>query len=300
MRQRVAVVAGDGIGPEVTTAALATLGDRFEVVPIDAGADRFLTTGEPITEDQIQTIAGADALLFGAVGDPRVPDGILERGVILRLRQELDLYVNLRPFPDLGIAFVRENTEGPYSGKGSRVGEVATELNVNTVGGVTRCVRYAFELAKTRDGRVTLVHKTNVMQYAGALWREVVEDVSRSFPDITVSYEHADAAAYHLVTDHRRFDVVVTDNLFGDILSDLAAGLSGGLGKAASANIHPDPSTRPTACVGLFEPVHGSAPDITGRGLADPTGAITAAGMMIEALASETAPTPEHLGSFSS
>jgi 3-isopropylmalate dehydrogenase len=285
--KRVAVLAGDGIGAEVIPDAVASLGDRFEIVSIDAGAERYLATGEPIGDEQVKTIAHSDALLFGAVGDPRVPDGILERGVILRLRKELDLYVNLRPFPELGIVFVRENTEGPYSGEGERLGDVATELNINTVRGVSRCVHYAFELASTRSGRLTLVHKSNVLRYAGDLWKEVVADVGKSYPGVVVSYEHADAAAYHLVRDPSRFDVVVTDNLFGDILSDLAAGISGGLGKAASANLHPDPSTRPTTCLGLFEPVHGSAPDIAGRGEADSTAAIRAAEMLLAALPAE-------------
>jgi 3-isopropylmalate dehydrogenase len=283
---RVAVLRGDGIGPEVVEAAIATLPSGIDLIDIDAGAERWLATGEVLTDEDLRMIGQSDALLLGAVGDPRVPDGVLERGILLRLRKELDLYVNLRPFPELNLVFVRENTEGPYSGVGERNGKTATEISVNTAPAIERCVRYAYGLAKQRSGRLTLVHKTNVLVHAGPLWREVVEEVGRDYAGIEVSYEHVDAAAYHLVTDPKRFDVVVTDNLFGDILSDLAAGLSGGLGRAASANLHPNDETRRTRCLGLFEPVHGSAPDIAGRGLADPTGAISAARMMVETLRS--------------
>ncbi|MEA2451590.1 MAG: 3-isopropylmalate dehydrogenase [Actinomycetota bacterium] len=285
MTYRITVLPGDGIGPEVISAALEKFEQSFEVTQIDAGAERYLASGELLSVGDLATIAASDALLFGAIGDPRVPDGVLERGILLRLRQELDLYVNLRPFPELDLVFVRENTEGLYAGFGWRSGDSAAEVNVNTAHAIERCVRYAFDLAKSRAGRLTWVHKTNVLNHSGDLWREVVTRVSTEYPDIDVSYEHADAAAYHLVTDHKRFDVVVTDNLFGDILSDLAAGLAGGLGTAASANLHPDVSTRPTRCVGLFEPVHGSAPDIAGTGTADATGAIRATEMMLEALA---------------
>jgi 3-isopropylmalate dehydrogenase len=281
---RIAVIKGDGIGPEVIDAALATLPPGLEFVELEVGARRWLQSGELLTDDDMKIVRSSDALLFGAVGDPRVPDGILERGIILRLRQELDLYVNLRPFPTLGLIFVRENTEGPYAGVGTREGDKGFETSVNTRSAITRCVRYAFELARSRPGRLTLVHKTNVLTHAGGLWQEIVDEVAKEYPQVSVGYEHVDAAAYHLVTDPSRFDVIVTDNLFGDILSDLAAGLSGGLGRAASANLHPDPSTRPSNCVGLFEPVHGSAPDIAGRGVADPTGAIQASRMMLEAL----------------
>ena len=285
-RPRVAVLAGDGIGPEVIAPALEVLADA-EIVPVEAGADRYLRTGELITGDELDAIKACDALLFGAIGDPRVPDGVLERGILLRLRRELDLYVNLRPVPELGLVFVRENTEGLYSGVGARAGESATETSVNTAPAVERCARFAFELASTRRGRVTLVHKTNVLIHAGGLWRDVTERIATDWPDVELRYEHADAAAYHLVTDPGRFDVVLTDNLFGDILSDLAAGLGGGLGKAASANLHPDRETRQFRCRGLFEPVHGSAPDIAGRGLADATGAIEAARMLAASLREE-------------
>jgi 3-isopropylmalate dehydrogenase len=287
VNHRVAVLAGDGIGPEVMAAALATLPVHYEVSVIDAGADRYLKNGDLLTESDIATIRNCDALLFGAVGDPRLPDGLLERGILLRLRKELDLYVNLRPFPDLGIVFVRENTEGPYSGVGTRDADVATETSVNTRSAIERCARFAFDLAERRSGRLTLVHKANVLVHAGALWRDIVGEIAQSYPGVEVAYEHADAAAYHLVTEPKRFDVILTDNLFGDLLSDLAAGLAGGLGRAASANLHPDATTRPSRCVGLFEPVHGSAPDIAGKGLADPAGAIEAARMLVDSLERE-------------
>jgi 3-isopropylmalate dehydrogenase len=284
---RVVVIPGDGIGPEVVAEAVKVLPSAVELTWLDVGAERYLTNGDLLTQEEMGTIAAADAVLLGAVGDPRVPDGILERGILLRLRKALDLYVNLRPLPGLDLVFVRENTEGPYSGVGGRSGDIATEVSINTRAAVERCVLYAFELATTRSGRVTLVHKSNVLVHAGLLWREVAEETASRFPDITLAYEHADAAAYHLVVDPHRFDVVVTDNLFGDILSDLAAGLDGGLGRAASANLHPEPATRPSRCVGLFEPVHGSAPDIVGTGTADPTAAIRAAQMMLETLDKE-------------
>lgn len=282
--RQIAVLPGDGIGPEVTKRALQELPSGLEFVVIEASADRYLEMGELITDEEIMTVAASDALLFGAIGDPRVEDGVLERGILLRLRKALDLYVNLRPFDELGIVFVRENTEGPYSGVGDRDAGVAREVSVNTSRAIERCARFAFELAMKRSRRLHLVHKSNVLVHAGGLWREVVERVSRDFPDVEPGYEHADAAAYQLVRDPGRYDVILTDNLFGDLLSDLAAGLGDGLGKAASANLHPEKSTRPTRCMGLFEPVHGSAPDIAGTGLADPTAAIRAARMMLEAI----------------
>jgi 3-isopropylmalate dehydrogenase len=289
-RRRVAVLPGDGIGPEVIAAALDELGDQYEIVSLDVGAERYLATGLLLDDADVARIRDCDALLLGAVGDPRVPDGILERGVLLRLRKELDLYVNLRPFPELGIVFVRENTEGPYSGVGERTIDSATETSVNTSAAVERCARFAFDLASNRSCRLTWVHKTNVLLHAGGLWRDVIERVSASYPRVTVTYEHADAAAYHLVREPSRFDVILTDNLFGDILSDLAAGLSGGLGKAASANLHPEAATRPSRCIGLFEPVHGSAPDLAGTGQADPSAAIEAARMLMRTLEMEPAP----------
>ncbi|MDQ5873825.1 MAG: isocitrate/isopropylmalate family dehydrogenase [Actinomycetota bacterium] len=285
--RRISVLPGDGIGPEVIHVALDELSDHCEIEMLDVGAERYLSTGRLLEDEDLATIRESDALLFGAIGDPRVPDGVLERGVLLRLRKELDLYVNLRPFPELGVTFVRENTEGPYSGVGSREPNTATETSVNTRAAIERCARYAFELAARGGSRLTWVHKTNVLVHAGSLWSEVVKEISQDFPEVPLSYQHADAAAYLLVMEPERFDVVLTDNLFGDLLSDLAAGLSGGLGSAASANLHPEPATRPSRCIGMFEPVHGSAPDIAGTGKADPTAAVRAAQMLIEALDKE-------------
>ncbi len=285
--RRISVLPGDGIGPEVIGVALRELPDDFELEMLEVGAERYLSTGRLLEDEDLATIRESDALLFGAIGDPRVPDGVLERGVLLRLRKELDLYVNLRPFPELGVTFVRENTEGPYSGVGNRERDTATETSVNTRAAIERCARYAFELAVRSGSRLTWVHKTNVLVHAGSLWSEVTKNVWQDFPEVSLDYQHADAAAYLLVMEPERFDVVLTDNLFGDLLSDLAAGLSGGLGSAASANLHPEPETRPSRCIGLFEPVHGSAPDIAGTGRADPTAAVRAAHMLIEALEKE-------------
>jgi 3-isopropylmalate dehydrogenase len=283
----VAVLAGDGIGPEVIAVARRELPADVETVSIDAGAERYLATGELLTAEDLETIGGSDALLFGAIGDPRVPDGVLERGILLELRKVFDLYVNLRPFPELDLVFVRENTEGAYAGVGRRIDDSAFETSVNTRSAIERCSNYAFDLAERRSGRLTWVHKTNVLVHSGELWREVVADVAGRHPNVKVAYEHADAAAYHLVKDPDRFDVVLTDNLFGDVLSDLAAGLGKGLGHAASANLHPDPKTRPTRCIGLFEPVHGSAPDIAGTGTADPSAAVGAVHLLLDALEKE-------------
>lgn len=292
MSRRVAVLAGDGIGPEVIRVALERLPASWERVRIEAGGERFLASGITITDDEVATIKQCDALLLGAVGDPRVPDGVLERGILLRLRRELDLYVNLRPFPELGIVFVRENTEGLYAGVGESDEVHAFETSVNTRSAIERAARYAFDVTRSRGGRLTWVHKTNVLTHAGELWRAVIEDVGADYPDVPLNYQHVDAAAYHLVRDAKRFDVVLTDNLFGDVLSDLAAGVGAGLGSAASANLHPDPTTRPQRCVGLFEPVHGTAPDIAGTGLADPSAAIGAVDMLISALDEQEARVP--------
>lgn len=281
---RISVLAGDGIGPEVVEAALAQTPEGFDVVPIGVSAERYLATGELFEGSELDDIRSSDALFFGAIGDPRVPDGVLERGVILYLRHELDLYVNLRPFPELGVVFVRENSEGAYSGKGFRTGGRAEEHSINTRRAVERCARYAFGLAEGRSGRLTWVHKTNVLIHSGGLWRDVVTDVALDHPDVKVRYEHADAAAYHLVRSPGRYDVVLTDNLFGDVLSDVAAAVGDGLGSAASANLHPDPATRPSRCMGLFEPVHGSAPDIAGTGAADPNAAISALAMLLKSV----------------
>jgi 3-isopropylmalate dehydrogenase len=239
-----------------------------------------------------------DAILLGAIGDPKVPSGVLERQLLLKLRFSFDHYVNLRPtklYPGVispladpgkvDFVVVREGTEGPYVGNGGaiRVGtpaEVANEVSVNTAFGVERLVRYAFELASTRDRKkVTLVHKHNVLVHAGWLWQRTVNKVAGEFPGITHDYLHIDAATIFMVTDPERFDVIVTDNLFGDIITDLAAAIGGGIGLGASGNINPD-GTFPS----MFEPVHGSAPDIAGKNIADPTAAILSAALLLSHL----------------
>ena len=296
-----AVVAGDGIGPEVTAEALKVLRAAVPDVAVDAtdydlGARRWAATGETLPDAVLDEIRSHDAILLGAIGHPDVPSGVLERGLLLRLRFELDQYVNLRPsrlFPgvrsplaqpgDVDFVVVREGTEGPYTGNGGalRVGtphEVATEVSVNTAFGVERVVRDAFRRAQARPRRrLTLVHKHNVLTYAGHLWRRTVERVGEEFADVSVDYLHVDAATIFLVTDPARFDVLVTDNLFGDIVTDLAAAVTGGIGLAASGNVNPD-RTAPS----MFEPVHGSAPDIAGTGTADPTAAVLSAAMLLE------------------
>ena len=302
-----AVVAGDGIGPEVVDAGLevlraATSSEGVEVTTTDddLGAARWHRTGETLTDADLDAVRGHDAILLGAVGDPGVPSGVLERGLLLRLRFELDHYVNLRPsllLPgatsplsravlDRGpvdFVVVREGTEGPYVGNGGalRVGtphEIATEVSVNTAFGVERVVRDAFARAAARPrARLTLVHKHNVLVHAGHLWRRTVETVQAQFPTVTVDYLHVDAATIFLATDPQRFDVVVTDNLFGDIITDLAAAVTGGIGLAASGNINPDRSAP-----SMFEPVHGSAPDIAGKGLADPTATFLSVSLLLE------------------
>ncbi|MDQ3733896.1 MAG: 3-isopropylmalate dehydrogenase [Actinomycetota bacterium] len=298
---RVAVIGGDGIGPEVTAEALKAL--RAVAVDLkdtafDLGAARWRRTAELLPDAELDEIRGHDAILLGAIGDPGVPSGVLERGLLLRLRFELDHHVNLRPVrlwpgvvgplagnPPIDMVVVREGTEGPYTGNGGvlRAGtphEVATEVSLNTAFGVERVVRNAFERAQMRPRRhLTLVHKTNVLTHAGALWSRTVQQVSQDFPDVTVAYLHVDAAAMFFVTDPGRFDVVVTDNLFGDILTDVGAAITGGIGLAASANLD---MTR--ANPGMFEPVHGSAPDIAGTATADPTAAILSAAMLLDHL----------------
>jgi 3-isopropylmalate dehydrogenase len=303
-----AVIPGDGIGQEVTAEALKVLeaaaptGVKFEPTRYDLGAERYLATGEVLPDSVLAEIRGHDAILLGAVGgkpgDPNLPPGILERGLLLRLRFELDHYVNLRPsriFPgaasplanpgEVDFVVVREGTEGPYTGNGGsiRVGtphEVATEVSLNTAYGVERVVRDAFARAQRRPRRkLTLVHKTNVLVHAGAVWSRLVAEVGREFPDVAVDYLHIDAATIFMTTDPSRFDVIVTDNLFGDIITDLAAAITGGIGLAASGNINPD-RTAPS----MFEPVHGSAPDIAGQQKADPTAAILSAALLLEHL----------------
>mgnify|MGYP000281766540 FL=1 len=301
----IAVIGGDGIGPEVTEIALEAIrrvtqgsGVTFKTTEYDLGARRYLSTGETLTDADLESLKQHDAILLGAIGDPRVPSGVLERNLLLRLRFSFDHYINLRPtklYPGVvspladpgkvDFVVVREGTEGPYVGNGGaiRVGtpaEVANEVSVNTAFGVERLVRYAFELASNRERKkVTLVHKHNVLVHAGWLWQNTVDRVAAEFPAIKTDYLHIDAATIFMVTDPERFDVIVTDNLFGDILTDLAAAITGGIGLAASGNINPDgefPS--------MFEPVHGSAPDIAGKNLADPTAAILSAALLLEHL----------------
>lgn len=304
-RINLAVVAGDGIGTEVVEqgllaleAALAGTGTTVSTTDFDLGARRWHATGETLTDADLAAIRTHDAILLGAIGDPGVPSGVLERGLLLRLRFELDHYVNLRPaklYPgvtsplaepgDIDFVVVREGTEGPYVGNGGaiRTGtrhEVANEVSVNTAFGVERVVRDAFARAAARPRKkLTLVHKHNVLVHAGHLWRRTVEAVNAEFPDVTVDYLHVDAATIFMVTDPARFDVIVTDNLFGDILTDLAGAVVGGIGLAASGNINPDRTTP-----SMFEPVHGSAPDIAGQGKADPTATVLSVGLMLDHL----------------
>lgn len=300
-----AVVAGDGIGTEVVEqglavleAALAPSGTKFSTTEFDLGARRWHATGETLTDEDLEKIKSHDAILLGAIGDPSVPSGVLERGLLLKLRFALDHYVNLRPTKlyqgvssplaepgEIDFVVVREGTEGPYVGNGGalRVGtphEIATEVSVNTAFGVERVVRDAFKRANARKRKhLTLVHKHNVLVHAGHLWRRTVEAVNAEFPDVTTDYAHVDAATIYLTTNPSRFDVIVTDNLFGDILTDQAAAISGGIGLAASANINPD-RTAPS----MFEPVHGSAPDIAGQGKADPTATILSVALLLDHL----------------
>ncbi len=294
---KLAVIAGDGIGPEVVTQGLRVLDavlPGVETTEYDLGARRYHATGETLPDGMVDELKGYDAILLGAIGDPSVPSGVLERGLLLTLRFALDHHVNLRPSklypgvqsplagnPAIDFVVVREGTEGPYTGTGGviRVGtphEVATEVSLNTAFGVERVVRYAFAKAATRRKHLTLVHKTNVLSFAGNLWSRIVAEVGAEFPDIEVAYQHIDAATIHLVTDPGRFDVIVTDNLFGDIITDLAAAVAGGIGLAASGNIDAT-RTNPS----MFEPVHGSAPDIAGQGIADPTAAVMSVALLL-------------------
>jgi 3-isopropylmalate dehydrogenase len=300
---RLAVIGGDGIGPEVVAEALKVLtaaGVKLEETSYDLGAQHWHRTGETLPDSVLDEIRAHQAILLGAVGDPSVPSGVLERGLLLRLRFELDHYVNLRPvrlYPGMAtpldgvrnesvnMVVVREGTEGLYAGAGGvlRKGtpaEIATQESLNTAYGVERVVRYAFGLAARRARKqLTLVHKTNVLTYAGDLWQRTVDRVAGDFPGVSVDYCHVDAACMYLVTQPERFDVVVTDNLFGDILTDLGAAVAGGIGLAASGNINPE-HTAPS----MFEPVHGSAPDIAGKQQADPTATILSAAMLCEHL----------------
>lgn len=299
-----AVIGGDGIGPEVTAEALKVLRavrDDIEVTDYDLGARRYLRNGELLTEEDLASLREHDAILLGAIGAPgEVPPGVLERGLLLKMRFALDHHVNLRPsklYPtatsplanpgDIDFVVVREGTEGLYCGNGGTLREgtdheVASEVSQNTRFGVERVVRDAFDRAMTRRKHVTLVHKTNVLVNAGGLWQRTVNEVARDYPEVTVDYNHIDAATIYMVTDPARYDVIVTDNLFGDILTDLAGAVTGGIGLAASGNIDAS-GTNPS----MFEPVHGSAPDIAGKGIADPTAAILSAAMLLRHLGDE-------------
>ncbi|RVW04719.1 3-isopropylmalate dehydrogenase [Rhodococcus spongiicola] len=301
---KIAVIPGDGIGVEVTAEALKVLRKLVpdvETTEYDLGAKRYNETGELLPEAELDEIRRHDAILLGAIGDPRlVAPGILERGLLLNMRFLLDHHVNLRPArtypgsksplaaaPDIDFVVVREGTEGPYTGNGGsiRVGtpqEVATEVSVNTWFGAERVVRYAYELARTRRKHLTLIHKTNVLSNAGRIWTRAMETVGAEYPDVDTAYCHIDAATIYMVTDPERFDVIVTDNLFGDIITDLAGAVTGGIGLAASGNI--DASGKSPS---MFEPVHGSAPDIAGQGVADPTAAILSAAMLLRHLGRE-------------
>ncbi|WP_419998066.1 3-isopropylmalate dehydrogenase [Streptomyces boninensis] len=299
-----AVIPGDGIGPEVVAQGLKVLSAvlpqdaKLETKEYDLGAKRWHATGDLLTDEDVASLKGHDAILLGAIGDPSVPSGVLERGLLLKLRFLFDHYVNLRPSallpntstplagnPSIDFVVVREGTEGPYTGNGGalRAGtpaEVATEVSVNTAYGVERVVRDAYERAKGRPRKkLTLVHKTNVLAFAGKLWKDTFDRVGTEYPEVTTDYIHVDAATIFMVTDPARFDVIVTDNLFGDIITDLAAAVSGGIGLAASGNVNP---TREFPS--MFEPVHGSAPDIAGTGKADPTATIRSVALLLEHL----------------
>jgi len=301
---KIAVLAGDGIGPEVMAEGLKVLRavrDDVETTDFDLGARRYLRNGELLTDADLDALKAHDAILLGAIGDPeRVPAGVLERGLLLPLRFKLDHYVNLRPsrlYPssvsplanpgDIDFVVVREGTEGLYAGNGGtlRQGtehEVASEVSQNTYHGVSRVVRYAFELAMTRRKKLTLVHKTNVLVNAGGLWQRVVDELAPEFPEVEVDYNHIDAATIYMVQDPQRYDIIVTDNLFGDILTDLAGAVAGGVGLASSGNIN-----AAKEFPSMFEPVHGSAPDIAGQGIADPTAMILSVAMMLRFLGDE-------------
>ncbi|MFE5483576.1 3-isopropylmalate dehydrogenase [Streptomyces sp. NPDC056527] len=303
-----AVIPGDGIGQEVVAQGLKVLAAalpqdvKLETKEYDFGAKRYHATGETLTDADAEALKQHDAILLGAIGDPSVPSGVLERGFLLKLRFLFDHHVNLRPSkllpgvstplkgqPEIDFIVVREGTEGPYTGNGGsiRTGtphEVATEVSVNTAFGVERVVRDAFTRAQARPRKkLTLVHKNNVLAYAGHLWTNVFAKVAEEFPEVTTDYLHVDAATIFLVTQPERFDVIVTDNLFGDIITDLAAAVSGGIGVAASGNINPSgefPS--------MFEPVHGSAPDIAGQGKADPTATVLSVALLLRHLGHES------------
>ena len=302
---KLAIIPGDGIGPEVIAEAVKVLDavlPGVEKTHYDLGAKRYHATGELLPDSAVAEFREHDAILLGAIGDPSVPSGVLERGLLLRLRFELDHHVNLRPGrlypgvssplagnPEIDFVVIREGTEGPYTGTGGaiRVGtphEVATEVSTNTAFGIRRVVEDAFARAQQRRKHLTLVHKTNVLTFAGSLWSRTVAEVGEKYPAVEVAYQHVDAATIHLVTDPGRFDVIVTDNLFGDIITDLAAAVCGGIGLAASGNIDAT-RTNPS----MFEPVHGSAPDIAGQGIADPTAAVMSVALLLSHVGEDAA-----------
>jgi len=295
MGHKLAVIGGDGIGPEVTAEALKVVrstGVALDTVDYDLGGARYLRDGTVLPDSVLDELRIFDAILLGAVGTPAVPPGIIERGLLLRLRFELDLYINQRPFTGTGpgrtdahdFVVIRENTEGPYVGEGGVLHkgtphEVATQGSVNTRRGAERCIRYAFQLADSRRRHVTLVHKTNVLTFSCDLWQRAFDAVAAEYRQTATAYNHVDAACMYMVQDPTRYDVIVTDNLFGDILTDLGGAVSGGIGLASSANLNPA-RTGPS----MFEPVHGSAPDIVGTGKANPTAAILSAALMLDFL----------------
>ena len=307
MTHRVGIVGGDGIGPEVVKEGLkviAAAGVEIDAVDYDLGGSRYLRDGLVLSDEIVDEWRGLDAVYLGAVGTPDVPPGVIERGLLLKMRFDLDLYINYRPFscgPDspntspvaggenaeFDFVVIRENTEGTYAGEGGflrkgTVHEIATQGSVNTRVGVERCVRYAFDLAMKRRRHLTLVHKTNVLTFSGDLWERTFNEVAEEYPDVETAYNHVDAACIYFVDDPFRYDVIVTDNLFGDILTDLGGAVAGGIGFAASANLHP-------GRVSMFEPVHGSAPDIAGTGRANPTAAILSGALMLDHLGEDSA-----------
>jgi len=284
---RVGVIGGDGIGPEVVAQGLKVIsaaGVDLDITHYDLGGDRYLRDGMILDDQTVDEWRGLDALYLGAVGSPGVAPGVIERGLLLKMRFDLDLYINQRPFVTDSHDFVviRENTEGTYAGEGGFLrkntpDEIATQGSVNTRHGVERCIRFAFELAKTRRSHLTLVHKTNVLTFSGDLWERTFNEVAADYPDVDTGYNHVDACCIYMVESPSRYDVIVTDNLFGDIITDLAGAVSGGIGFASSANLHP-------GRVSMFEPVHGSAPDIVGTGQANPTAAVLSGALMLDHL----------------
>jgi 3-isopropylmalate dehydrogenase len=301
MAHNIAVIGGDGIGPDVIAEAVKVVraaGVEIDTTEFDLGGARFLRDGEILSDSVLDELRAFDCILLGAVGHPDVMPGVIERGLLLKMRFALDLYINQRPFVGTApggtephdFVVIRENTEGPYVGEGGvlRVGtphEVATQGSVNTRMGVERCIRYAFDLAASRERKhLTLVHKTNVLSFAGSLWQRTFDEVAADYPQVDTAYNHVDAACIYFVQDPHRYDVIVTDNLFGDILTDLGGAVSGGIGLASSANLNPARSGP-----SMFEPVHGSAPDIAGQNKANPSAAILSAALMLDFLGEDDA-----------